>query len=195
MALTVQGEALTRNQAARRDRVIEAAIVLASEGGYDAVQMREVAATAHVALGTIYRYFSSKDHLLAACQVEWSHQIEEDLARRPPRGDSDADRVVDVLRRATRAQERNPRLTAALVTAITAPDPAVSECQREMTESHQRFLSAAMHDIDEERKDRVLRILAHVWIAALLARVNNWQSDPDVGNELELAARALLEPA
>ena len=54
-----------RNQAARRERVIAAAVDLASEGGYDAVQMRDVATTAGVALGTIYRYFSSKDHLLA----------------------------------------------------------------------------------------------------------------------------------
>jgi AcrR family transcriptional regulator len=50
---------LPRNQAARRGRVIEAAMALAAEGGYDAVQMRDVASGANVALGTIYRYFTS----------------------------------------------------------------------------------------------------------------------------------------
>ena len=57
---------------------------LAAEGGYDAVQMRDVAGEAGVALGTIYRYFASKDHLLAACQVAFA-------ARRatPPRAPSD----------------------------------------------------------------------------------------------------------
>ena len=69
-------ETLTRSQAARRNRVIDAAFQLAGEGGYDAVQMRDVASTASVALGTIYRYFSSKDHLLAACQVEWSKDVQ-----------------------------------------------------------------------------------------------------------------------
>ncbi|TML66926.1 MAG: helix-turn-helix transcriptional regulator, partial [Actinobacteria bacterium] len=63
-------ETLTPNQAARRDRVLDAALVLAAEGGYDAVQMRDVATRAQVALGTIYRYFASKDHLLAECQLE-----------------------------------------------------------------------------------------------------------------------------
>ena len=67
--MTVKTETLTANQAARRGRVLDAALELAAEGGYDAVQMRDVAARAQVALGTIYRYFSSKDHLLAACQV------------------------------------------------------------------------------------------------------------------------------
>ena len=34
------------------------------KGGYDAVQMRTVAERADVALGTLYRYFPSKIHLL-----------------------------------------------------------------------------------------------------------------------------------
>ena len=73
--VTVKTETLTANQAARRGRVLDAALELAAEGGYDAVQMRDVAARAQVALGTIYRYFASKDHLLAACQVElWRAQ-------------------------------------------------------------------------------------------------------------------------
>ena len=57
---------LTRAQQARRQRVIDAAMALGLEGGYEAVQMRDVAARADVAMGTVYRYFTSKDHLLAA---------------------------------------------------------------------------------------------------------------------------------
>ena len=67
--------------AARRRRLLEAAIGLASEGGYDAVQMRDVATRAQVALGTIYRYFSSKDHLLAASLVTWTNDLERRIAR------------------------------------------------------------------------------------------------------------------
>src|SRR5881392_2968914 len=108
---------MTRSQQARRDRVIEAALQLAAEGGYDAVQMRDVASRAHVALGTIYRYFASKDHLLAATLVEFSHEIQERLERQPPRGVTAADRTVDVIRRAMKAIERQPRLGKAMVTA------------------------------------------------------------------------------
>ena len=54
------------------------------EGGYEAVQMRDVAARANVALGTIYRYFSSKDHLLAAVMVEWCRDLERRVGLRPP---------------------------------------------------------------------------------------------------------------
>src|SRR5919202_1473547 len=66
---------LTPKQSARRRRVIQAAMTLASKGGYDAVQMRDVAAAANVALGTLYRYFPSKDQLLVAALGEWAGEL------------------------------------------------------------------------------------------------------------------------
>lgn len=57
---------LSARQAERRRRILRAATALAARGGYEAVQMREVAESAQVALGTLYRYFPSKVHLLVA---------------------------------------------------------------------------------------------------------------------------------
>ena len=37
--------------------------------------MREISLTANVALATIYRYFSSKDDLLAAAMTEWTARL------------------------------------------------------------------------------------------------------------------------
>lgn len=37
--------------------------------------IRDVAAHANVALGSIYRYFVGKDHLLAAALVQWAHDL------------------------------------------------------------------------------------------------------------------------
>lgn len=193
--MTAATETLTHSQAARRGRVIEAAFKLAGEGGYDAVQMRDVASTASVALGTIYRYFSSKDHLLAACQVEWSKDVQRRLAQRPPAGRTPAERVVDVVRRATRSMERRPSLAAALITAISSPDPAVSEFQQETTVVMGEVLSSAMDGVDAELRDTVVRILSHVWFSTLLGWVNGWYPVSQVGDDLEDAARLLLQNA
>src|SRR3954464_10284925 len=89
--------------AARRRRLLSAATALAAEGGYDAVQMRDVAARAEVALGTLYRHYASKNQLLLAMRADQALALRERLDQRPPRGDAPADRVADVLRRATRA--------------------------------------------------------------------------------------------
>jgi Transcriptional regulator len=67
---------LTERQEARRRRILHASAQLASRGGFDAVQMREVAESSQVALGTLYRYFPSKVHLLVATmqdQLEHMH--------------------------------------------------------------------------------------------------------------------------
>jgi AcrR family transcriptional regulator len=183
-------EALTRSQAARRSRVLAAAIDLASEGGYDAVQMRDVATRAQVALGTIYRYFSSKDQLLAAALVEWSSDLERRLAQRPPKGITSADRVVDVLRRASRAMERHPTLTAALVTAIASPDPAVRDCQHDVDKIMVTLVSDPLRDVPDA--EGVMRVLSWVWFASLIGWVNGWSNAGTVGDELERAARLLV---
>ena len=195
MVIELDVASLTPNQAARRRRVIEAAMKLAADGGYDAVQMRDVASEAGVALGTIYRYFASKDHLLAACQVEWAEEIQRRVHQRPPRGDTAADRVVDVLRHATRSNEKQPQLTAALLTAISSPDPAVSDCQRQMTAIMSDVLATPMDGLDADLKQGVIDALNHIWFSALLGWVNGWASADSVGADLESAARLLLRDA
>jgi AcrR family transcriptional regulator len=187
-------ETLTPNQAARRSRVLDAAMELAAEGGYDAVQMRDVATRAEVALGTIYRYFSSKDHLLAACQVELWNEIADRFAQRPPEGSIPADRVLAVLERAMRAAEREPKRTAALVTASSSADPAVHDCQAEIMDVMGRVLSDAMgEEIDRDRRARVAITLRQVWFAWLLCWVNGWDDTATVNRELESTTRLLLD--
>ena len=80
---------LTDDQRDRRQRIIDAAFELGAEWGYDAVQMRDVAATANVSLATIYRYFSSKDHLLAAAMSDWTARLQRRVATSPPAGRHD----------------------------------------------------------------------------------------------------------
>jgi len=190
--VTVRAETLTPNQAARRSRVLDAAMDLAAEGGYDAVQMRDVAARAQVALGTIYRYFSSKDHLLAACQVELWRGMAEYFTAHPSTASDAADRVVHVMERAMRGAEREPQRTAALVTASSSPDPAVRDCQAEIMATMDRVLEEAMGDVDAARRAQIALTLRQVWFAWLLGWVNGWNDAATVNRELASTARLLL---
>jgi len=186
-------EGLTSSQAARRQRVIDAALRLGSAGGYDAVQMRDVAREAGVALGTIYRYFSSKDHLLAAAMVDWTADLEARLGERPPPGRTSADRVVSVIRRATRPMEADPRLASAMVQAASANEPSVTACERQTTETIVRILGLAMDGTPAERRDRAARVLAHVWNSSILRWANGSEAIGQIGDDLEDAARLLLD--
>jgi AcrR family transcriptional regulator len=194
MAAIESSATLTKSQAARRQRVIQAALELGNEGGYDAVQMRDVATRANVALGTIYRYFSSKDHLLAAALVDWVADLGQRVRRRPPKGETISERVLDVLRRATRAMETDPLLSEALITALSSTDPYAARCQREVgTELSEIMASAFPIDFDGDQRDDIVRMLGHVWFSALVGWKNRWYGITQAGDELELAAHLLLD--
>ena len=190
--MTVDEATLTPNQVARRARVLDAALALAAEGGYDAVQMRDVASRAQVALGTIYRYFASKDHLLAECQLETWRSMGERIALRPLQGATAADRVMDLIRRVMRTVEREPQQAAALITASSSPDPAVRGCQREMVALQDATLAGAMGELDPTRTADIARTLRYVWFASLLGWVNGWNDYEAIAREFEAAARLLL---
>ncbi len=195
MTTVEPGTALSKSQAERRRRVIGAAIDLGAGGGYDAVQMRDLSARSDVALGTIYRYYSSKDHVLAEALVEWVQDLEGQIARRPPTGATTADRMVDILRRATRAMEREPKLSEAVITALAAADPKVIECQRVVGTTMARIQDRAFSDdFEAETRVGIVRMLGWIWYAALVGWVNGWSGIGKVGDELELAARLLIEP-
>ena len=191
--MTVDTGTLTPNQAARRARVLEAAMVLATEGGYDAVQMRDVASRAQVALGTIYRYFASKDHLLAACQLETWRELERRLEGRPLSGDTASERVSELFRRLMRRVEREPLQAAALITASSSPDPAVRECQVEMIGLQDAVFEEAMGELDLARKAQIAQVLRQVWFASLLGWVNGWTEAGAVTVDFEIAVRLLLD--
>ena len=75
---------MTSRQLIRRAKVIEAVIDLIAEVGAEALQMRDVAQRSGVALATVYRYFSSKDHLLAAALEDWQKRHQPIPKRRRP---------------------------------------------------------------------------------------------------------------
>lgn len=183
-----------RNQAVRRKRVIDAALELAVGGGYEAVQMRDVAERADVALGTLYRYFPSKDHLLVAALGEWAVTLERRLKQKPPIGDTAADRVIDVLQRATRALEREPRVTAAMVTALSSPDPDAAPIKEDVYETLRSIIGGAIDGAPVEHPDQIVRVLGYVWFAALVSWVGGMAETGIMGAELETAARLLLRP-
>lgn len=188
----VDGTPLTPKAAERRQRIVEAAIELGTEGGYDAVHMRDVAGKADVALATVYRYFESKDHLLSAAISQWTAQLQARLARSPAQGGAPVDMLVDVLRRASRALERRPLLAAALVRALSSPDPGVAFAARQVRGQIKEIALPYLEGLSGEDVEAVVGVLSHVWNSSLMIWANGQAPISTVGDELETAARLLM---
>lgn len=179
--------------AARKARLVEAAIQLAAEGGYEAVQMRDVAARADVALGTLYRHFSSKDQLLLAALHAQAATMRAALDRRPPAGSTPAERVADVLRRASRALERDPKVTAALVAAMFVDDPEARAQRLEVRELLDSMLQRALDGTEIDDLAGVVDVLGHTWTAVLAFWASGLSDGTPMGDRLERAAHLLLD--
>lgn len=187
-------DSLTEKQSARRRRVLDAAMALAEEGGYEAVQMRDVAARADVALGTLYRYFSSKDQLLAAVRADWTSALEGRLRRQPLQGDTRAELVIDFLVRATRPLVKRPRLAEALVLSVATQDPHAAAYQREVSSWMDRIVIDALCGLPDDEAHAIREVLAHVWNSALMAWVNGHIEPERMYEILRSACHLLLDP-
>ena len=177
----------------RRKRILDATLALASKGGYDAVQMRTVSERADVALGTLYRYFPSKIHLLVSALTEEMDQIQDKLDRKPIPGDTPAERMLFVLRRVTKNMQRDPMLTEAMTRAFMFADPSAAAEVNTVAQQMTRMFTRAMHDGEPSADDiAIARVIGDVWLSNLVAWVTRRASADDVSSRLELAARLLL---
>jgi AcrR family transcriptional regulator len=136
---------MTSGQLARRAKIIEAVTGLIADVGAEAVQMRDVAQRSGVALATVYRYFRSKEHLLAAALEDWQKRLTRRvLATRGRAGVDALPGVVDYLRRAQRAFHRNPGMTALMLKTMTSTDveakAAIDHMNRTNVELFDRLL-------------------------------------------------------
>jgi AcrR family transcriptional regulator len=183
----------TRKQEERRARVIQAALTLASEGGYDAVQMRDVSARAEVAMGTIYRYFSSKDELLVAGLADWASVIRNHSLRKPLTGTTLADRVAGVLVDATRMNESQATLLRALMTALASGEARGGGHHQEVAAALDEIIDRPFEGATGFDVDGVKMVIHHVWSSAFARFANGNGTADAIAEDLARAAHLLLD--
>jgi TetR/AcrR family transcriptional regulator, cholesterol catabolism regulator len=109
-------------------------------GGEDALQMKELSQRAGVSVATLYRYFPAKDHVLLAILLSRYSDALVRVTGEVPRGASARDRVAGHLLREFRAEQREPRLTAALSRVISETSRSYSEVIERVEGLHLQML-------------------------------------------------------
>jgi AcrR family transcriptional regulator len=180
----------------RRKRMLDATIALASKGGYDAVQMRAVAENADVALGTLYRYFPSKIHLLVSGLAREFERAQERLDRSELPGETQSERVLFVLGRVTRMLQRFPELTEAMTRAFMFADASAAAEVDTVGRLMDEMFAKAMYPGEEPTQESlaIARVIGDVWLSNLVAWVTRRASISDVTARLELTVHLLLDP-
>ncbi len=184
---------MTSGQLARRAKILEAVIGLIGEVGADAVQMRDVAARSGVALATVYRYFSSKEHLLAAALEDWQKRLTRRiLAPGGPADEGPLSGVLDYLGRAQRAFHRNPRMTALMLQAMTSTDPEAKTAIDHMGRTNVEMFDRLLEGIPQQRVPDVSFGLNAALTSALTAVLTGAMTLDESLRRVEWVARTLI---
>ena len=151
--------------------------------------MKDVAEASGVALGTMYQYFSSKDHLFAEAMVHWGDLLPANIHRRPLAGDDPSLRLTEVLHRVVRAFQQQPNL-AKLVTALSiSSDPFAVEAISRLDRTTGAVFRQALVGLDDRTAESMVRIIDHVMAGTLrLWSAGRMSIDEVVGSLDEMVA-------
>src|SRR5438445_5442945 len=164
-------DSLPRGQQERRDRIVRAAISLLEHGGeYDSIQMRDVAQEAGVALATVYRYFTSKEHLYAAALLDWAGNFPAVGQSKGAGHRSDEARLRALMRRAVRAFERYPQMMRAEIVLESSTDPNARALFDQFAALNVGALTSALPSTDPETAAGIVETANSV----LATRLRSW---------------------
>ena len=187
----------------RAQRIVDTAVALAERDGYQAVRLRDVAATAQVALGTVYKRFASKEEILIAALEQENEKLVAKIGRKPVPGTSSIDRVHFVFSALTKGLLRRPNLAKALVRALASGDPNITERVASFHAVITALEMAAIRgevvaDVSEwggdsdERERTIASILQNVWFSSFVGWAGGLHDAEQVLADTEKAAQLLL---
>jgi AcrR family transcriptional regulator len=158
--------------------------------------MRTVAEKADVAVGTLYRYFPSKVHLLVTALSREFERVEARVDRSQLSGASGVDRLRTVLDMITVAMQRDPLLTEAMTRAFMFADASATAEVDNVAFTIDRLFAGAIVGADREPDEEdfaIARVIADVWMSNLVQWLTRRASATDVTNRMELTVRLLLK--
>jgi AcrR family transcriptional regulator len=155
--------------------------------------MRAVAERADVAVGTLYRYFPSKVHLLVSALGREFERIDAKNDRAALGAGTPYQRLHQMISRLNRAMQRNPLLTEAMTRAFVFADASAAGEVDYVGKLMDSMFARAMSDGEPtEDQYHIARVISDVWLSNLLAWLTRRASATDVSKRLDLAVRLLI---
>jgi len=179
----------------RRERIIDATVELAEKGGFEAVRLRDVAAASGVALGTVYRNFSSKEDLLVGALSREMEALQRAIRCRPPRGDTPRALARAFFRAANRGVLSRPNFARAVIRALATGNPEMHEATASFHDGNTALITEVIFGREEvtERDRRVATLLQNVWFASLVGWTGGLFDESGVLDRIEVAVDRLFD--
>lgn len=182
----------------QRRRIVEVASRLAAEHGFEGVALRDVAAEAGLALGTLYKSFRNKEEMLGAVVAGGIASMRASLGD-VPRAPEPADRVIEFFERFTRVVARYPAIARALLEALASRRSALVAPILKRDEETALMIASAIRgarieSLDDCTEDEleVAMLLRQLWFASMIGWAAEMHSLEEVEKQVAAGARRLL---
>lgn len=181
--------------AGRRAAIMDAALAIAAAGGYDAVHMRTVAERVGIAVGTLYRYFPGKTHLLVAALSREFQRL--DVAGNWTTGaDTPRQRLDRLTTHLHDRWQRDPLLTDAMTRAFAVADTRVAAELDSAAATINALLARTLSAGEPTPAHLVVAgIISDIWLANLLAFISGRVSAEETRDRIDRAIQRLLDSA
>jgi TetR/AcrR family transcriptional regulator, cholesterol catabolism regulator len=176
-----------------RRRIIDAALTLASQGGYDALQVRTIAEHAGVSSRTIYANFPSLDSLLIVAVAEQSEGLYRQFTESRIKGRTAGARVNQLISELTETMTANRALTLALLRALLGGKPDVAQYVTGFRTVLNTMLASAIAPGRPTKRDQeVAELLESIWFTALVAWATGADAETYIGVIMRRSTALLL---
>ncbi len=186
----------------RAQRILDAAMELADEGGFEAVRLRDVAKRSNVALGTLYARFGSKEEILVAALEQECQKLEALLAEYPVQGTTPLERVRHFFALSSAALFSRPNFARAVLRGVasgaTGTSNHVMAFQGRVTHLIAHALRGEVRSESSQRPApisadlKVCELMEQIWFAALVGWMGGRESEDDVINHMTWATEIVL---
>lgn len=187
-----------------RERILDVAIDLAEEGGFDNVRQRDVAEQAGVALGTLYKRFRSKEEILSAALERETQMLERKMESKPAAGSCEAARLESFFKVTTRALVRKPNYARAVLRAMASGEPEIAGNVASYHDRMHGLIIAAYRGVglldfsepgcaQPSKKERALsEYLQQIWFASLVGWSGGLHGPAEILRMVREAAELLM---
>lgn len=170
---------------------------LAEQGGFEAVRLRDVAAHAGVALGTVYKRFKSKEDILVAALGLQMDAFEMLMSHTSVSGATPAERVSRFFEAVTRAFLVKPNFARAVIRAVASGDQVLTDKVARFHTRVSRLIEGVMAGDAPASElafdaNRMAYLLQQVWFASMIGWMGGLHDSDEAVQQTAFAANHLL---
>ena len=189
----------------RAQRIVDAALELAEEGGFQAVRLRDVAARSGVAFGTLYARFNSKEDILIAALEQETGKFRLMMENAPSIGANPVERARNFFTILSQTLFTRTGFARAVLRSVASGVPDVADKVIRYQDTISDLIIAALRGgneaspslstSDAEQLQFIARMMQNIWFAELISWMSEVSQEDEVIERTVRGATLMLQAA